>query len=150
MTALTAAARRRDDGLTIAAGEGERERLPARTVVWAAGVVASELGAALAAGGGAELDRAGRVVVGPVLTLPGHPEVTALGDMVRVQDTDGNVVPLPGLARWRCSRDAMRRARFSSCFIRWTFSFVTRGRWARLITGHTTSPPAPPPDSRGR
>ena len=47
---------------------------------------------------GAELDRAGRVTVGPDLTLPGHPEVFAIGDMVRVQGADGTPVTLPGVA----------------------------------------------------
>ncbi len=171
------------------------ERLPVRTVVWAAGVVASELAAALAAESGAELDRAGRVAVGPDLTLPGHPEVIALGDMVQVQDAGGKPVPLPGLApvamqQGRYAASAIReriggrqpppfryrdkgnlatigRAKAVAdikglqlsglvawltwlfvhlfyliglqnrllVFIRWTFSFVTRGRGARLIAG---------------
>ncbi len=66
--------------------------------MWAAGVRASELAAALARGAGVEVDRAGRVPVGPDLTLPGHPEVLALGDMVAVHAADGAPVPLPGLA----------------------------------------------------
>jgi NADH:quinone reductase (non-electrogenic) len=76
------------DGVTI----GE-ERVAARTVVWAAGVTASSLAGRLGELTKAELDRAGRVTVGPDLTLPGHPEVFALGDMVRVGDT-----LLPGVA----------------------------------------------------
>jgi NADH:ubiquinone reductase (H+-translocating) len=184
-----------DESVTIAAGAGESERLPARTVVWAAGVVASELGAALAAESGAELDRAGRVAVGPDLTLHGHPEVIALGDMVQVHDAEGRPVPLPGLApvamqQGRYAARAIRerlqgreprpfryhdkgnlatigRAKAVAdvkglqlsglvawltwlfvhlfyliglqnrllVFIRWTFSFITRGRGARLITG---------------
>ena len=181
--------------VTVATAEGETERLPARTVVWAAGVVASELASALAAESGAELDRAGRIAVGPDLTLPGHPEVFALGDMVQVRDADGNAVPLPGLApvamqqgRYaaRAISDRLRgkepppfryrdkgnlatigRAKAVSdikglqlsgllawltwlfvhlfyliglqnrllVFIRWTWSFVTRGRGSRLISG---------------
>jgi len=84
--------------VTVASGDGERERIAARTVVWAAGVVASELAGALAAESGAELDRAGRVSVGADLTLPGHPEVFAVGDMVQVHDVNGEPVPLPGVA----------------------------------------------------
>jgi NADH:ubiquinone reductase (H+-translocating) len=87
-----------DEAVTVAGSGGEAERVPARTVVWAAGVVASELAAELAAESGADLDRAGRVAVGPELTLPGHPEVMAVGDMVQVHDTGGNVLPLPGIA----------------------------------------------------
>ncbi|MCC6536811.1 MAG: NAD(P)/FAD-dependent oxidoreductase [Bryobacterales bacterium] len=53
------------------------ERLAAKTVVWAAGVAASPLGASL----GVPLDRAGRVIVEPDLSLPGHPEVSVIGDL---------------------------------------------------------------------
>jgi NADH dehydrogenase len=84
--------------VTIAAGEGAAERVPARTVIWAAGIVASGLATALATESGARLDRGGRVAVGPDLTLPGHGEVIALGDMVQVHDAAGNPVELPGLA----------------------------------------------------
>ncbi len=62
------------------------ERIPARTTVWAAGVVASPLAAKLAEATGAELDRGGRVTVETDLSLPGHPEIFAIGDMVRVGD----------------------------------------------------------------
>jgi NADH dehydrogenase len=77
---------------------GATERVGARTVVWAAGVTASPLAGALAREAGLEADRGGRVPVGPDLTLPGHPEVLALGDMVAVHAPDGSAVPLPGLA----------------------------------------------------
>jgi NADH dehydrogenase len=87
-----------EDGVSVRAGDEEVERIEARTVVWAAGVNASALAAALAGESGAELDRAGRVTVGPDLTLPGHPEVFALGDMVRLQAADGSVETLPGVA----------------------------------------------------
>jgi NADH dehydrogenase len=60
--------------------DGSRERIPARTKVWAAGVAASPLASQLG-----ETDRAGRVLVEPDLTLPGHPEVFAFGDMVSVR-----------------------------------------------------------------
>jgi NADH:ubiquinone reductase (H+-translocating) len=73
-------------------------RIPARTVVWSAGVVASPLALALTTQSGAELDRGGRVTVGPDLTLDGHPEVLAIGDMARVQDVHGRPMDLPGLA----------------------------------------------------
>src|SRR4029079_12179620 len=68
------------------------------TVVWAAVVPSSGLAATLADRTGAELDRAGRVAVEPDLTLPGHPEVLALGDMVRVRGPDGAPVVYPGVA----------------------------------------------------
>jgi NADH dehydrogenase len=84
--------------VTIDAGSGKADRIPTRTVIWAAGVTASRLGARLAELTGAESDRAGRVTVEPDLTLPGHPEVFALGDMVRVRGPDGAPVVLPGVA----------------------------------------------------
>ncbi len=84
--------------VAIRDADGGVERVPARTAVWAAGVTASPLAAMLAKAVGAEVDRAGRVPVGPDLTLAGHPEVLALGDMVTVHDGAGAPVPLPGLA----------------------------------------------------
>src|SRR5947208_441049 len=86
------------EGVTVGDGSGQTERIPTRTVVWAAGVTASPLAAKLAGRSGAELDRAGRVAVAPDLTLPGHPEVFALGDMVSVRDGEGVPRVLPGLA----------------------------------------------------
>ena len=67
---------------TPAAGSGEpaRETIPAHTVLWAAGVQASSFARAVAAATGAETDRAGRIKVGPDLTIPGHPEVYVIGD----------------------------------------------------------------------
>jgi NADH:ubiquinone reductase (H+-translocating) len=79
-------------------GEDSPRRIPTRTVIWAAGVTASRLATTLGELTGAELDRAGRVTVEPDLTLPGHPEVFALGDMVRVRQTSGEVLTLPGVA----------------------------------------------------
>jgi NADH dehydrogenase len=61
-------------------------------------VTASALAAKLAERSGAELDRAGRVTVEGDLSLPGHPEVFALGDMVRVRDGGGVAQVLPGVA----------------------------------------------------
>ena len=78
-----------DDSVAIRGPDGEVAQTPARTAIWAAGVTASELAARLAEAAGAEVDRSGRVTVEPDLSLPGHPEVLALGDMVRVRATDG-------------------------------------------------------------
>jgi NADH:ubiquinone reductase (H+-translocating) len=75
---------------------GAVERLPARTVLWAAGVKASPLGRILAERTGAELDRIGRVKVTPHLTVPGHPSLFVIGDLAHVEGADGK--PLPGLA----------------------------------------------------
>jgi NADH dehydrogenase len=72
------------------------ERWDARTVLWAAGVQASPLAAALAAASGAELDRAGRLIVERDLSLPGRPEAFVLGDMANYSHQGGQ--PLPGVA----------------------------------------------------
>jgi NADH dehydrogenase len=183
----------------IQAPNGEQETVSAHTVLWAAGVTASSLAAEL----GTDVDRAGRVTVGPQLTIPGHPEVFAIGDMVRVTDADGTVVPLPGLApvamqqgryaarvvRARLRGEDSRPFRYVDkgnlatigrskavaeikglrlsgfvawatwllvhlfyligfqnrllVLLRWTFSFVTHGRGARLITTVARSDDAP-------
>ncbi len=64
-------------------------RILARTVVWAAGVQASPLARMLAEASGAAVERAGRVAPLPDLTLPGHPEVVTVDDMVTVNDLPG-------------------------------------------------------------
>ena len=84
--------------VSIRSGSGEIEAVPARTTVWAAGVAASPLAAELASAGGSPVDRAGRLTVTADLTLPDHPEVFAIGDMVRVVKSDGTDMALPGLA----------------------------------------------------
>jgi NADH dehydrogenase len=68
------------------------ERIPAPVVLWAAGVAASPLGRKL----GAPVDRAGRVLVQPDLSIPGHREVFVLGDLAALQDENGKM--LPGVA----------------------------------------------------
>ena len=86
------------DAVTVKAADAEPERIPARTVVWAAGVVGSELAGMLAARAGHETDRAGRVEVLGDLSLPDHPEVLAIGDMIRIRRAEGEPLILPGLA----------------------------------------------------
>ena len=78
-------------GVDVTFADGSGDRIAARTVIWAAGVQASPLAGKLAAACGAQVDRAGRIEVLPDLTLPGHPEVFAVGDMTSL---DG----LPGVA----------------------------------------------------
>jgi NADH dehydrogenase FAD-containing subunit len=68
------------------------DRIPAATILWAAGVMASPAARWL----DAEADRAGRVKVGADLTLPGHPEIFVLGDTAAAADAAGK--PLPGVA----------------------------------------------------
>ena len=193
------------EGVVVSSGEGRR-RIPAATVLWAAGVQASPLASALAEQTGAELDGNGRIRVQPDLSLPGHPEVLVLGDMCRLDDAEGN--PLPGVApvamqqgrhaarslrrrlagkstrpfryRDRGSLAVIGRAaavaelgplRFSGypawllwlfvhimylvgfanrvlVLFQWAYSYLTRGRGARLITGEIAE--KPPASSGGR
>ncbi len=181
--------------VTLEGRDGGTTSIPSRAVIWAAGVTASGLAARLAERIGAEPDSAGRVTVERDLTLPGHPEVFAIGDMIRVRDGDGEPVALPGVApvAMQQGRYAARvvRARLAGrehapfryrdkgnlatigraaavadikgfrlsgflawvtwlvvhlwylvgfqnrllVLVRWSFSFVTHGRGARVITG---------------
>jgi NADH dehydrogenase len=190
-----------EDGVTLERQNGEAQSVASRTIIWAAGVTPSSLAGRLGELTGAERDRAGRVTVEPDLTLPGHPEVFGIGDMVRVRQADGSSVVLPGVAPV-----AMQQGRYAArvvqarlrgeeskpfryldkgnlatigrgaavadikhihlsghvawltwlvvhlwyligfqnrilVFIRWSISFVTRGRGARLITDVATGDP---------
>ena len=186
-------------GVTLDGGDGRAERIPSRAVVWAAGVTASGLAGRLAELTGAERDRVGRVAVEPDLTLPGHSEVFAIGDMVRVREPGDETVVLPGVAPVAMQQGryvagvvrARLRGREHGAFryrdkgnlatigraravadikgvrlsgflawaawlivhlwyligfqnrllvlIRWSFSFATHGRGARLITDASTA-----------
>ncbi len=89
----------RADAVELDVPDRERETIATATVVWAAGVAGSPLARALAEQSGAELDRSGRITVEPDLSLSGHSEVLALGDMVRVRDpATGEARTFPGLA----------------------------------------------------
>jgi NADH dehydrogenase len=81
------------DGVTMRF-DGSESHVSAGTVIWAAGVLAASVSGRLAEAAGADVDNVGRLIVEPDLSVPGHPEVLALGDMVRVRDRD----PLPGVA----------------------------------------------------
>ena len=72
---------------------GVQERLPARTVLWAAGVQASSFARVVARATGAETDRSGRLVVGPDLSIPGYPEIFVVGDVASRDWRDGRIVP---------------------------------------------------------
>ena len=187
-----------DRSISIAVESGDVREVEARTIIWAAGVSASPLARALAEASDAELDRAGRITVQPDLTLPGFPEVFAVGDMVRVSDGAGSTLHIPGVAPAaiqegrHAARTILRRlarrpakpftyhdkgslatigrkaavaqvhgAMLSGLLawlawllvhlyflmglqnrfivlVRWTVSFITRGRGARLITETAT------------
>ena len=76
------------DGIDVKTPDGT-ERIHAHTVIWAAGVAASPLAKMLGDASGADVDRAGRVSVLPDCTLPGHPEVFAIGDMMSLDHLPG-------------------------------------------------------------
>jgi len=124
-----------EGSVTIQSRDGEVEHVAARTAIWAAGVNASPLAAELARAAGVEVDRAGRIPVGPDLTLAGNPDVLALGDMVRVQRPDGTVIQMPGLAPV-----AMQQGRYAARSIRTrveggvptAFHYVDKGNLATI------------------
>ncbi len=96
--------------VTVRSGE-MIEKIAAHTVLWAAGVSASPLGKALAAATGAPLDPAGRIVVEPDLTVPGRPEIFAIGDLASFTHQENR--PLPGVAPV-----AMQEGRYVAALVR--------------------------------
>jgi NADH:quinone reductase (non-electrogenic) len=98
------------DGVTISVN-GRDERIAAHTVLWAAGVRASRMGKVLAERAAAPLDRAGRVLVEPDLTVPGHPEIFVIGDLAAFMHQGGKM--LPGVAPV-----AMQQGRYVARMIR--------------------------------
>jgi NADH dehydrogenase len=188
--------------------DGSTEKIPTRTVLWAAGIEASAFVDAVAAATGASTDSHGRLLVAPDLTVPGHPEIFAIGDAAVQPWKVGR--PVPGVAqggiqggrhvarmirrqlsgrptrpfRYSNRGDVAvigrlagvtdipwlgpfgRRAGFSAWLlwlgihivyligfanrivvtVRWAWSFFTRGRGSRLITGSPLLPPIEDPE----
>jgi len=85
-----------ESGVNIKSGDKE-DRIETKTVIWGAGVKASPLGKMLADQTGAELDKMGRIMVEPDLTLRGHPEILVIGDLANFSHQNGK--PLPGVAQ---------------------------------------------------
>jgi NADH dehydrogenase len=119
-------------GLDVRSADGRATHYPARTVVWAAGVSASPLGRMLAEQAGASTDRAGRVEVLPDCTLPGHPEVFAVGDMMSLDKLPGvaEVAMQSGMHAARTIRDRLRRRPTKP------FHYVDMGSMAMVGAGH--------------
>ncbi len=84
-----------EQSVTVGVGgdNGTDERIPTRTVLWAAGVLASSFGRKVAEATGANTDRNGRIKVEPDLTVPGHPEIFVVGDAAVLPWKDGLAVP---------------------------------------------------------
>ena len=183
-----------EDGVTVSGTEGtETGRIPAKTVLWAAGVAVGKFGKALALATGAPTDRVGRIEVGHDLTVPGYPDIWVVGDLAAAEWSPGKNVPgvaqggiqggqyaarsiiarrdgvaipdfefkdlgeLATIGRLRAVAD-FRMVRFSGfvawfmwlgihifwliglqnrllVMVRWAWSFMSRGRGSRLITG---------------
>jgi NADH:ubiquinone reductase (H+-translocating) len=121
------------DGIEIKDADGQVRRINAATKIWAAGVQASPLGRLLGEQSGAEVDRAGRVAVQPDLTLPGHPEVHVVGDMISLDK-------LPGVAQVaiqgaRYSADAIKR-RLAGKAPKGPFEYHDKGSMATISRFH--------------
>jgi NADH:ubiquinone reductase (H+-translocating) len=116
-----------DQGVDVVDAAGEQYRVPSRTVLWAAGVAPSPLARSL----GAELDRAGRVIVREDLTVPGRDEVFAVGDMAALKGVPG-IAP----AAMQQGRHAARtiRRRLAGRDEPGPFRYVDRGTLA--VIGH--------------
>jgi NADH dehydrogenase len=121
------------DGIEIKDGDGQVRRINAATKIWAAGVQASPLARILGEQSGAEVDRAGRISVLPDLTLPGHPEVHVVGDMMALNK-------LPGVAQVaiqgaRYSADQIKR-RHSGKAPKGPFEYHDKGSMATISRFH--------------
>jgi NADH:quinone reductase (non-electrogenic) len=90
-------------GVSLASGE----RITARTVMWAAGVAGTPIARSL----DGPLDRAGRVLVTPHLTVPGHPELYVIGDLAALPQEDGSLVPGVAPAAIQMGQHAARSIR---------------------------------------
>jgi NADH dehydrogenase len=117
-----------ESSVEVQAADGSRTTIPARTAVWAAGVTASPLAGLLAEAAGTETDRAGRIVVEPDLTVNGHPEVFALGDMVSVRGQQLHGVAPVAMQQGRHTARSIRSG------TRQTFRYVDKGELATI--GH--------------
>ncbi|TFV86788.1 NAD(P)/FAD-dependent oxidoreductase [Blastococcus sp. CT_GayMR16] len=121
------------DGIEIKDADGQVRRINAATKIWAAGVQASPLGRLLGEQSGAEVDRAGRVAVQSDLTLPGHPEVHVVGDMIALDK-------LPGVAQVaiqgaRYSAEAIKR-RLAGKAPKGPFEYHDKGSMATISRFH--------------
>ncbi len=100
-----------DEKAVSVEADGRLETIAAGTVLWAAGVRASNLGLQLASAAGADTDSQGRIVVEPDCSVPGYPEIHVIGDLARF--SHGRASPLPGVAPV-----AMQQGRFVAKLIR--------------------------------
>jgi NADH:ubiquinone reductase (H+-translocating) len=197
-----------DHSVTVERADGTRELIPARTVLWAAGILASSFVSAVAKATAAPTDRNGRIEVQPDLTVPGHPEIFAVGDAAVQPWKKDRAVPgvaqggiqggryAASLIQARLSAETLPPFRYRNrgdvavigrlagvtdipwlgpfgrqsgfpawvlwltihilyligfanrivVVVRWAWSFFTRGRGSRLITGAPLLPPIEEPE----
>jgi NADH dehydrogenase len=102
-----------EESVTVEDAKGTLETIPAGAIVWAAGVHASGLARLLADSSDGSVDGAGRLEVEPDLTIPGHPDVFAIGDMITIRHRDREPAPLPGVAP-----AAMQQGRYAGRVVR--------------------------------
>ena len=125
-------------GLDVQQADGTTARYDAGTVLWTAGVEAPPLAGLVAAATGAQQDRGGRLVVQPDLTLPGHPEIFVVGDVMHLGDSRASPrwrcspVPTPGGTSGTSSRAGRRPSRSGT------------STWARRRTSRAAAPWCPP------
>ena len=119
-------------GIEVADDTGSHRRITAKTVIWAAGVKASPLAGRLAEAAGGDTDRAGRLIVSPDCTIPGHPEIFAIGDMVSLPGVPG--VAQPAIQEGRYIADVIG-ARLTGCAAPGPFRYRDKG--AMAIVGRT-------------
>ncbi|HEY2004845.1 MAG TPA: NAD(P)/FAD-dependent oxidoreductase, partial [Solirubrobacteraceae bacterium] len=134
------------DGVTVKVGD-DTERLAARTVIWAAGVRTAAIAGIVASATGAATDGAGRVEVNSDLTLPGHREISVIGDAASLAGEDGR--PLPGLATTAIQQaqhvaDAIRHGQPDAAapfqyFDKGALAVIGRGRAVGEVRGHKLS-----------
>jgi NADH:ubiquinone reductase (H+-translocating) len=130
-------------GVTVRTRDGE-ERLASRTVLWTAGVRPSSLGEVIGRALGVEVDQRGRLVVEPDLTLAGHPEVLAIGDVANFTDEGGDALPqLAAVAtqQGKHAAEVVRAQREQR--LPMPFSYRARGNMATIGRGDAISEVGP-------
>jgi NADH:quinone reductase (non-electrogenic) len=110
-----------------------KEKIPAAVILWGAGVSASPLGKML----GVPTDRAGRVIVQPDLTVPGHPEVFVVGDLASAKRHNGQPVPGVAPAAIQMGKFAARQIKHSVAGKpREQFEYLDKGSLATIGRSH--------------
>jgi NADH:ubiquinone reductase (H+-translocating) len=127
------------DGVDVKGPEGLVQHFSTKTKIWAAGVLASPLAKKLADATGAQCDRAGRIKVEPDCSLPGHPEVFVVGDMMNCNDLPGvsEVALQSGLHAARVIRNRVRKGAEPTPWKYWDLgSMAAVDRRSAVVSAH--------------